>query len=306
MLTYLGRRMLQSIFVIVGVTALSYGVLFLAGDPAAAVFSGQDVPQAVIEHYRHQMGYDQPWYVQYLQYGWRVLHGDLGNSVYQGVNNASLIAGTLPATIQLGLVSTAITIAIGIPLGVLAAYKRNSFADRASMVGTLIMQSMPAFWLGLVLLLVFGERLRWFPVSGRTGWSSIVLPALTLSALSIARTARMMRSSMLDALGQDYIRTARSKGLRERLVLYRHALKNSMIPVVTLIGIDVGYRLGGSVVVETIFSWPGLGRLLIQAINTKDVPLIQASVIVLALTFVLVNLAVDVIYAYLDPRIRLQ
>ncbi|NNF98189.1 MAG: ABC transporter permease [Desulfobacteraceae bacterium] len=304
MLRYLRRRLFQSIFVVLGVTFVSFGVLFLTGDPAAVLLGDVELTQSEMAEFRHQMGFDRPWYVQYGDYIWRVAHFDFGKSYYHGISNATLILDTIPATIELAIVSTAMTLVIGIPIGMFCAFRRNSLTDRATMAGALLAQAMPTFWLGLMLMLVFAEILRWLPVSGRGGIEHIILPAITLSLMSIARNARMVRSSMLEVLGQDYIRTARAKGLSERIVQYKHALKNAMIPVMTIIGMDIGYRLGGSVIVETVFGYPGVGRMVIQSINNKDVPLLQACVIVLALLFVGVNLLVDFLYVYVDPRIR--
>lgn len=273
MLQYLTRRLFQSIFVLLGITIVSFGVLFITGDPASTLLGEVQLSPAELAAFRHKMGFDRPWIVQYLDYIWKVAHGDFGTSYYHGVSNATLIRETMPATIELAVASMFLTLIIGIPAGVLCAFKRNSVIDRLSMAGALAAQSMPAFWIGLVLMLVFGEILRWFPISGRGGIGHVVLPALSLSMMSIARNARMVRSSMLEVLGQDYIRTARAKGLSRRIVLYKHALKNAMIPVMTIIGMDIGYRLGGSVITETVFAWPGLGRMVVQAINTKDIPL---------------------------------
>ena len=301
---YLVRRVLQSILVILGVTAVSFGVLFLNGDPATALLGDQNVSPAVVAQFRRDLGFDQPWYIQYGIFLGRLVRGDLGKSLYQGVSNVLLIKETLPATVELAMTATALSVSIGIPIGILSAYKRNSAADRMSMGAALAAQSMPAFWLGLMLLLIFAAGLRWLPVSGGGDVPHLILPAVTLAMVSTARNARMVRSSMLDVLSQDYIRTARSKGLAERPVLYVHGLRNALLPVVTLIGLDLGFILGGTVVVETIFAWPGMGRMIIQAINTKDLPLVQACVIVLALIFVAINLIVDLLYKYLDPRVR--
>ena len=212
----------------------------------------------------------------------------------------------LPATLQLTGVAILLALVVSFPLGVIAAIKRGSFIDRFAMLGAMFGQSIPVFWLGVMLMLLFGVTLRWLPVSGRGDLSNLIMPALSVSVFSMARNARMIRSSMLEVLGADYIRTARSKGLAERFVVIRHALRNALIPVITLIALDFGALLGGAVITEQIFAWPGVGRLVLQAINTKDFPLVQASVTVLALTFVLINLAVDLLYSVLDPRVRLN
>ena len=305
MTTYVIRRLLQMIVVIFGVSIIAFGVIFLIGDPTYLLLGEvRGMSDEQIAEFRHKMGFDRPWIIQYLDYMSHAVRGDLGSSYYHGVPNIELIAHHLPATIQLALAAWLISL-IGIPIGVLAAVHRGQWIDNLSMVVALIGQAMPIFWLGLMLMLVFAVQLKWFPVSGRGSLKHLILPAITLSSFALAQNARMVRSSMLEVLGQDYIRTARSKGLAGIPVLFRHALKNSMIPVITLIGIEVGYLLGGAVITETIFSWPGLGRLVVQAVFARDIPLVQASVIVLAMIFVVVNLIVDLTYAYLDPRIRL-
>jgi peptide/nickel transport system permease protein len=217
----------------------------------------------------------------------------------------SLVMERLPATLELTFASLLLALIVSLPLGVLAAIRRNSWIDRIAMLGAMLGQSLPVFWLGIMLILVFGVALKWLPVSGRTGWASLILPAITVGLFSMARNARMIRSSMLEVLGADYVRTARSKGLQERVVVQRHAFRNALIPIVTLIALDFGALLGGAVITEQIFAWPGVGRMVLQAINTKDFPLVQASVTILALTFVLINLATDLLYTALDPRVRL-
>jgi ABC-type dipeptide/oligopeptide/nickel transport system permease component len=304
---YIARRLMQSILVIFGVTIVSFSVLYLSGDPTYLLLGdARGMTEEQIDAFRRQMGFDRPILVQYLDYMSSAVQGDLGRSYYHGVTNVSLIRHYMPATIQLGLTAIFISVIVGIPAGILAATYRGRLADHLTMLGALVGQAMPVFWLGLLLMLLFAVQLRWFPVSGRGTWRHLVLPAVTLASYSIAVNARMMRSSMLEVLGQDYIRTARAKGLIEWIVVTRHALKNAMIPVITMIGMQVGFVLGGSVITETIFAWPGLGRLVIQAINTRDIPLVQAIVIVFAVTFVGVNLLVDLTYAYFDPRIRLS
>lgn len=307
MFQYVVQRLLQTVVVLIGVTFISFGMLFLTGDPTIFLLGGQvtGLSEAQINEFRHQMGFDRPIVVQYLDYMAGVVQGNLGKSYYHGVPNLDLILEFMPATLQLGLTALLISLILGIPLGIIAATRRGTVIDHLCMITALIGQAMPVFWLGLLLILIFAVQLKWLPVSGKGGWQHLILPAITLASYSVALVARMTRSSMLEVLGQDYIRTARAKGLSEWRLLYKHALKNAMIPVITLIGIQIGFLLGGSVITETIFAWPGIGRLVVQAISTKDIPLVQASVIVLALIFVGVNLLVDLSYAYLDPRIRL-
>lgn len=305
MLQYIIRRLLQTFLVLLGVSFVAFGVMFLTGDPSS-VMAGEDWTQEMIQEFRHQMGFDRPWYVQYADFLWDAVRGDLGTSLRQRQPNLQLILDRMPATLELALAALLLSIVVAIPIGIISATKRGTWLDNFTMLFALFGQSMPVFWLGIMLILIFSVNLRWTPVAGRGGLEHLILPAITLGAFMMARNARMMRSSMLEVLNQDFIRTARAKGLKEQMVLYRHALRNALIPVVTLIGLQVGALLGGTVITETIFAWPGVGRLTIQAIYGKDIPLVQASVIVLATIFVLVNLIVDIIYTYLDPRIRLR
>ena len=233
------------------------------------------------------------------------MRGDFGTSLRQQQPTFTLIGQRLPATLQLASSAMAIALLLGLPLGVLAAIRRGSVWDNALMLFGLLGQSMPVFWLGLLLIMIFAVGLGWFPVAGADTPRHLILPAITLGLFSTAYIARMARSSMLEVLGRDFVRTARAKGLPSRNVVIRHALRNALIPLVTVIGLQFGALLGGAVITETIFAWPGVGRLTIQAIQTKDLPLVQACVVLLASIFVLVNLAVDLLYTYLDPRIRL-
>jgi peptide/nickel transport system permease protein len=304
-IAYLTRRLAQTALVLLGVSMLSFGTLFLTGDPTM-LMAGESWNQQQVETFRHQMGFDRPWIVQYLDFLTRALHGDFGVSLRQQQPTLALIADRLPATLQLAGASMAIAICVGVPVGVAAATRRNSIWDNLLMLGGLLGQSIPVFWLGLLMIMVFAVGLGWFPVAGTGGPQYLVLPALTLGLFSTAYIARMTRSSMLEVLGRDYVRTARAKGLAGKRVIVGHALRNALIPLVTVIGLQFGALLGGAVITETIFAWPGVGRLTIQAIQSKDLPLVQACVLFLAMIFVLANLVVDLLYAYLDPRIRLS
>jgi ABC-type dipeptide/oligopeptide/nickel transport system permease component len=295
---------LQGLIVIIGVTMIAYGVLFLTGDPTYLLLDVRGMTDEQIAAFRSRMGFDRPWIIQYVDYMNRAVRGDLGRSFYHNLPNVKLIAEHLPATMELGLAALFLNLAVAVPVGIVAAMKRGRRVDGLIMLIALIGQAMPVFWLGLLLMLIFAVHLGWLPVSGRGGIAHLVLPAITLASFPMAQNARMVRSSMLEVLGQDFVRTARAKGLTEWVVVVRHALKNALIPVVTLVGIQAGFLLGGAVITETIFAWPGMGRLIVQAIYTKDIPLVQSAVIMLALVFVSVNLAVDLFYAYLDPRIR--
>jgi len=301
---YIARRLLQTFIVLWGVSFIAFGVMFLAGDPATAMV-GEDWTREQIAEFRHVMGFDQPWYVQYGRFLSRAVRGDFGVSLRQRQPNLTLIFERMPATLQLAACAMLLSIVIAIPAGVISATRRHSWLDHGASLGAMLGQSMPAFWLGIMLILIFGVGLRWTPVAGRGGLAHLILPAITLAAYPIARNARMMRSSILEVLGQAYVTTARAKGLREFLVITRHAMRNALIPVVTLIGLEFGALLGGAVITESIFAWPGVGRLTIQAIYGRDIPLVQAAVIVLAGIFVVINLLVDLFYVVLDPRIRL-
>lgn len=307
MTTYLIRRLLQTALVMLGVTAITFGAMFLNGDPTRLLLGEtRGMSDEDIQAFRERLGFDRPVPVQYLDWLSKAVRGDFGISLHHRQSNFELVMQRLPATLELTFVGLAIALAVSIPLGVLAAVRRNTWIDRLAMLGAMLGQSIPVFWLGVMLMLVFGVTLKWLPVSGRGGWQNIILPAITVGVFSMARNARMIRSSMLEVLGQDYVRTARAKGVAEQGVVLRHAFRNALIPIVTLIALDFGALLGGAVITEQIFAWPGVGRLVLQAINTKDFPLVQAAVTVLALTFVLINLAVDLLYTALDPRVRLR
>jgi len=298
------RRLLGLIPVLLGVSLLVFAILkFIPGDPARVV-AGLDATTDDVENIRRQLGLDQPLYIQYALFLGNSLTGDFGRSIRSRRPVGEEVANTLPATIQLALVSMAIATIVGLVLGVVAATRQHTIWDGLTMVGALLGISVPIFWLGLMLILVFAVQLGWLPAQGRGGPEHLVLPSLTLGAASAGIIARMMRSSMLEVLRQDYVRTARAKGLGERLVVLRHALKNAAIPAVTVIGLQFGYLLGGAVITETVFAWPGMGRLVVEAIKFRDYPVVQACILLLALIFSLVNIVVDLTYASLDPRIR--
>ena len=303
--SYLVRRAFRALVVIVGVSFISFAVLFLSGDPTDTLV-GDDWTIEEVQKLRVDMGLDRPWVVQYLTYVSRAVRGDFGESLRYRQPVFELIMERLPATLELALLALFISVAVALPIGIMSATMRGTAYDYGGMVFALFGQAMPVFWLGLMLILIFGVQLGWLPVSGRGGIERLILPAITLATYPLARNTRVIRSSMLDVLGHDYVRTARAKGLSERVIVYVHALRNSLIPVVTIIGLEFGRLLGGAVIVETIFAWPGIGRLMIQAVYAKDFPLVQASVTITALIFVSLNFFVDFIYSYLDPRVRLQ
>ncbi|ADI15796.1 nickel ABC transporter permease [Truepera radiovictrix] len=307
MFQYIVKRILLVIPVLFGVSILVFGIMHLSpGDPAILML-GEGAPEAELEALRARLGLNEPLHVQYGMWVGRVLQGDLGRSIRSNRLVAAEIASRLPATIELAVLATLISVAIGIPIGVLSATRPNSLLDNATMVAALGGLAMPVFWQALMMILIFSLWLGWFPSSGRLGgWEYYVLPTLTLGTSSIAAITRMTRSTMLETIRQDYVRTAHSKGVAERRVIYRHALRNALIPVVTVIGLQFGSLLAGAVLTETIFNWPGIGRLAVDAIRAQDFPVVQGVILVFAIAYALVNLLVDLTYAALDPRLRVR
>ena len=297
------RRLVQSVFVLFGVSLFVFGLLQLSGDPVGLLLPPDATAQdrQVLER---QLGLDRPIHVQYLSYAGGVLRGDLGHSLRSGQAALPLVLERLPATAELAVVSMLVAVAVAFPIGIVAALHRGHLVDRIVMSIALFGQSMPVFFLGILLILVFGVRLGWFPVAGRGGLDHLVLPATTLGLYSMARTARLVRSGMLEVMTTEFVTTARAKGLSETTVVFRHVLKNALIPIITVLGLDLATLLGGAIITETIFSWPGLGRLIVYSIEGRDYPVVQAAVFVVALAYILVNLAVDILYAYVNPQVR--
>jgi ABC-type dipeptide/oligopeptide/nickel transport system permease component len=305
MRVYLIRRLLQSLLVLLGVSFVVFLILHLTGDPAAVLLPPEASAED-IRRFRDAMGFNDPFLVQYARFLRGALRGDFGNSIRHGEPAFTLVLERMPATFELAGAALVIALCLAIPSGIISAVRRNTPVDYLATVVALFGQSMPTFWLGIMLILIFSVNLNLLPSSGRGSLEHLIMPAVTLGLFTTARITRLTRSGMLDVLGQDYIRTARAKGVGDPPVVWKHALKNAAIPIVTIVGIELGTLLGGSVITETIFAWPGVGRLSVQAIYNRDYPVVQAAVFLLASTFVLVNLAVDVVYTYLDPRIRLQ
>jgi len=300
---FLVRRLLAAIPILLGVVFLVMGTMdVIPGDPAAMML-GQGATQDMVARLRAELNLDRPILVRYAQYLERLAGGNLGRSIVDGRPVSEEIRAAWVATLQLGSTALLLTVVFGVLLGVFSARWHRSAFDGASRVVSLFGLSMPVFWTGIVFILVFSLWLRWLPSGGRGGWAHLVLPAITLAIPSVATIARVTRSAMLGVLHEDYIRTAYAKGARSASVLFRHALRNALIPVVTVLGLQLGQLLGGAILTETVFSWPGIGRLLVQAISSRDYILLEGGVLVLAATFVVTNLAVDVVYAYLDPRI---
>ena len=311
---YLARRLLLLVPVLAGVSIVIFLVLHLSpGDPAE-IMLGSQATKEDLARLRAQMGLDEPLHVQYVHWLVHVLRGDLGRSLWMKRPVLPEVLQRLKATLLLTGTALFLSTVGGIALGIASARRANSLLDRLSAVASLFGASMPTFWLGIVLMVIFSLWLGWLPASGmyapygggglRDLLAHLVLPAITLAAASITIIARLTRAAMLEMLGQDYVRTARAKGLAERPVVWRHALKNALIPIVTVVGVQAGYLLGGAVLTETVFAWPGVGTLVVQGILARDIPLVQGGVLVIALSFVLVNLAVDTLYAWLDPRIK--
>ena len=301
---WIARRLLTLVPVLLGVTLLSFLLLYVVpGDPVQAV-AGERYDAAVLAELRAELHLDDPLPLRYGRFLAGLLRGDLGVSYVTREPVREAIAATFPNTMKLALAAMSIAVVLGVSLGTAAAARPGSLLDRAAMVSASAGVSVPVFWLGMVLIYLFSMKLRWLPPSGQGGLDHLLLPAFTLGAASAALIARMTRSSLLEVLGQDYIRTARAKGLHPLRVLLVHGLRNALLPVVTVVGTDFGSYLSGSVLTEQIFAWPGLGRYTLEAVAKRDLPAIQGAILVMALVFVLVNLLVDLSYAWIDPRTR--
>ncbi|HEX6988885.1 MAG TPA: ABC transporter permease [Bacillota bacterium] len=311
MRTFIARRLLFAIPTLFGVVILTFSILHLApGDPAQ-VLAGPHAPEEAVERIRQRLGLDQPFHVQLGRYLMQLARGDLGESLTTRRPVISEVARTLPNTIELVVPAAVGAVLLSIPVGVFAAVWRRTGFDQAAIALSLLGLSFPVFFTGIMLLYIFAIHLGWFPIGGKDGsvfaiggWRYVVLPAATLILWQVAYQARIVRSNMLEVLREDYIRTARSKGLSERVVLYKHALKNALIPFMTVVGLQLGIMLSGTVVTETIYTWPGLGRLLVNAILTRDFPTAQGVILIIAVMYVGINLVVDLTYGWLDPRIR--
>ena len=306
MFQYIIRRLISTIPVLFGISLMLFFLLrALPGDPAQ-VIAGELATQQEVERIRTQLGLDQPVYMQYAKFLFRLVQFDLGTSTRTQYSVTKEIAPRLLNTVILAVAATVLACLLAIPAGILAAVKPYTVLDMVVTALALFGMSMPAFWLGLMLIVIFSVKLKLLPVGGGGGFVYLILPAITLAAYLLASIARNTRSAMMEVLAQDYITTARSKGVREKMVIIRHALKNSFIPVITVIGLQFGSLLGGTVLTETVFAWPGLGRLLVSSMLARDYPVIQGAILIFALLFVLTNLIVDMLYAYFDPRVRYE
>ncbi len=304
MTTYLIKRLLLAIPVLFFTAFLVFGALHLSpGDPVDMIV-GPIAPEHIRERVRTELGLDKPLPVQFFLYMSHVIRGDLGQSILSKRPVWDMIKEKLPVTLALGLSAFILAYALALPLGIMAALKRNSFLDWSSMMVALIGVSMPGFWLGLLLIYLFAVQLKLFPPTGHGGLKYLVLPTLALGLPRVGRIARITRSSLLEVVGQDYIRTARAKGLAERAVIIRHAMRNSLIPIVSLMGLDLGYILGGAVVIEAVFARAGIGNLMLQSIYSRDFPVLQGTMFVLALAIIAGNIFADMAYTFIDPRIR--
>ncbi|MGI6227105.1 MAG: ABC transporter permease [Peptococcales bacterium] len=308
---YILKRLLMIIPVLLGVTFVVFMVLsFAPGDPAISIL-GDKASEADLMALREQLGLNDPILVQYFRYLGNILKGDFGISYKNQLSVMKLVLERFPNTLYIAVGAILFSLVFGIPIGIISAKKQYSFIDNASMVWALIGVSMPVFWMGLLLVIVFSLKLKLLPSSGMgEGFvpllKSLVLPVVALGSYSLAMIARMTRSSMLEVIRQDYISTARSKGISEAQVTYRHMLKNALIPIITSVGLQFGTLMGGSIMTETVFSWPGIGRLMVESIKSRDIPIVMGSVVFLSIVFSLVNLLVDILYAYVDPQIKSQ
>lgn len=313
MIKYIIRRILLLIPALIGVTILVSSIIYLSpGNPARLMLGPQARTEAVVQ-LREEMGLNKPCYMRYLDWMKGVVRGDLGRSLQRNEDVADMIASRLPATLQLAFLALIVALLIAIPTGVISGAYPNSVFDNVARFFSIFWVSMPSFWLGLVLLLVFSLNLNWLPISGQGGpiWTAvgilhIILPAFALGARRVAILTRLIRSNMVEILQEDYIQTARSKGLKERLVVYRHAFRNVMIPVITVLGLQIPWLISGVVIIEKVFAWPGLGRLMVGAVFSRDYPVIQGSILVFAIVVMVINLLVDLAYGYIDPRIRYE
>jgi peptide/nickel transport system permease protein len=303
MLSYALRRVAVAVAVAITVSIATFLLLHLSGDLAIAI-AGPEATAAQVEAIRVQYGLDRPLPVQFASWAWNALHLDFGNSFFFREKVTTLIAARMPTTLILGGIALAVALLVAVPLGVLAAIKRDTWIDRTALLVAVVGQAMPSFWFGLTLIVIFAVNLRWLPVSGNATWQHFVLPAIALGYYAMPAVMRLTRTGMLDVLSSDYVRTARAKGLPMRKILVRHALRNAVIPVVALAAVQFGFMLGGSIVIEAVFSLHGLGQLAWEAIARNDFPVVQAIVLILAMIYITLTLVADLISALLDPRLR--
>lgn len=303
MLSRFMKRFVHSILVVLGISIITFVLIYLAGDPAV-LLAGEDATPQQIEEIRVERGFDRPIVVQYFDWLGSAIQGDLGNSYRNGRPALEVILSALPTTLLLVVTALALAAVIGVIVGVLAAIYRGSLFDRLVIAGSVFFQSLPTFWLGIVLILIFSATLRILPTSGFRGPEYLILPALTLAAFVVGTFSRIVRSSMLEVLDSDYVRTARAKGASSGRIVFGHALRNAALPIITVIGLELGSLLGGGIVTETVFGWPGISGLALSSITSRDMPIVQAFVLVVGVLVVITNLSIDFLYARLDPRTR--
>ncbi|MBI1846451.1 MAG: ABC transporter permease [Candidatus Rokubacteria bacterium] len=305
MRAYVLSRLGQTVLVVALSLTAVFGLVRLSGDPVL-FFMPMDIQAKDVNEFRQRLGFNDPLLVQYGRFVGGALRGDFGQSLRYRQSALGLVIERLPATLLLASTAVLLTLVVAVPLGVISAVRRNTAVDHAATVATVLGQAVPGFWLGLMLIYLFSVQLRWLPTGGRGGLAHLVMPSIVLAAFFAARVARLTRSAVLESLGEDYVLTARAKGLAETRVIAKHTLRNSAVPIVTLAGLEIGQLLGGAVITETVFAWPGLGRLTVQALLNRDFPVVLAAVFVISTTYTLINLAVDLLYGWLDPRVRLR
>lgn len=303
MAAYLIKRLLQVLLVVVGVSAFAFFIIYMNGDPVQFLVPIEMSTPELIAEIRAEMGFDDPLYIQYFRFLTNAVKGDFGQSWQRRAPALPLVLERVPATFQLGATSLLIALCISVPAGLISAIRRGSIADLIVSTIATLGRAVPNFWLAIMMILVFGVILKMLPISGRGTWAHLVMPAFVLGVGTAATQMRLIRASMLETLSLDFVRTARAKGLGERVVIFKHALRNALIPVVTVLGLEVAFIFSGSVVVEQIFAWPGLGRLVVQSIFMKDMPIVQVAVVFFGVVVALMNLVVDLLYTIIDPRI---
>lgn len=305
MIKYITKRLLMMIPVLLGVILLVFVIMNLASGDAVMLILGDNATEEAVAAKTEELGLDKPLLVRYVNYVIDLLHGDMGTSYLSNRSVSEEVFARFPNTLKLAVVSAIISTLLAIPLGVFAAVKQNTLFDNFSMILSMVGNSMPAFWLALMLMMLFAENLGWLPSQGMNdGWMSYVLPSISIGFINMAAIARTTRSTMLETIRQDYVRTARVKGVSESEVILDHAFPNALIPTITVIGVQFGNLLGGAILVETVFAWPGLGRLMVQSVNNRDVPLVLGCIVILSLSYSVVNLIVDLVYGLIDPRVR--
>lgn len=304
MLDFVVKRGVQTLIVLFLSLTLVFFVIRLSGDPTPLFMPPEATPEQ-IDEFRTILGFDRPLHEQYIDFMTKAARGDFGNSLKTQTDALGEVLSRLLATFQLAVTALLLSLLISIPLGILSAYRRNSWYDRVGVLFTVLGQAIPNFWFGLILILIFSVSLKWLPTSGGGSFLHLILPAVTVASYSIARFTRFTRSTMLDVLRKDYIRTAKASGVPAARVLFRYALKNTLIPIITLVALDLGTLLGGSIIAETVFAWPGTGRLILQSLLARDFPVVLAGVFIITCIYCIINFVVDILYAYVNPQIRL-